>query len=358
MPVQTKHPAIPITEDDLKKIIYFILIKFRGDSLHMQGTSAKRDLVGGYIERWFNKIAESVIFDELLKNKSYKVVPDYFVYSNDSEKNAPDIIGLDTSEGETIPFVKYKNGTWVNVPKMPRVEVKVVRQDQVLLGVREPQMIDDYYVFIESDLEPDYLTAIFEDSVFDDKYFKELEMSRDFIESDDDNQIIPHLKMEPSNSIGTMRLVGIYTKDELRKNTAMCKRGVSPYYFSEAVNIERVIGAKNGEPIKVGKDGKVHYAGIDKSIYLPFSIDGAEGKELKVLKRNKGSVYIEAENDLFIDGNKVSSGLVKISFKRFERSSSWDENIASKVMLEKYGEDATEELVGIFDKIVGTVVKS
>ena len=108
-------------------------MKFRGDPLHMQGTSAKRDLIGGYIERWFNKIAETVIFDDLLKGKNYQVVSDYYLYGNDSDKNAPDILGLKTSSGKNIPFSRYNNGTWTPVEGMPKVEVKVVRQDQALL---------------------------------------------------------------------------------------------------------------------------------------------------------------------------------------------------------------------------------
>jgi hypothetical protein len=56
-----KYNEIEITPDDLKKIINFILMKFRGDPLHMQGTSSNRDLSGGYIERWFNKSRDSYI---------------------------------------------------------------------------------------------------------------------------------------------------------------------------------------------------------------------------------------------------------------------------------------------------------
>ena len=90
----TFYSELPITKDELKEIVYFILMKFRSDSLHLQGTSSKRDLVGGYIERWFNKLAEMKVFDHLLKDKSYDVVCDYFIYANDSDKNAPDILGL------------------------------------------------------------------------------------------------------------------------------------------------------------------------------------------------------------------------------------------------------------------------
>jgi hypothetical protein len=184
--------------------------------------------------------AETVIFDDLLKNKKYQVVVDYFVYGNDSDKNAPDILGLKTDRGLNIPFAKYNNGTWYSVKNMPKIEVKVVRQDQSLLGVREQQMNDDFYVFIESKLEGDYLTAIFEDDVFSGNYFEEIEMSEDFILSDNDSQIIPHKKMTKATKIGTMRLIGIYSKEEVRKNTTLCSKDVSPFYLSEVANVDKI----------------------------------------------------------------------------------------------------------------------
>ncbi len=329
-------------------------MKFRSDPLHLQGTSSKRDLIGGYIERWFNKVAETLVFNDLLKDKGYDVVSDYFLYGNDSEKNAPDILGIKTNTDKNIPFVQYDNGRWVVVNNMPRIEVKAIRMDQWLLGVREPQMIDDYYIFIETNLEGDYLTAIFEEEVFDEKYFQELEMSGDFIHSDTDSQIVPHSTMAKAEIIGTLRLMGTYTKDEIRKNTVLCGRNVSPFYFSDAENVERVIKPTNtGELLNVDSSGRVKYEGSgDGEIYLPFSIiSNRQGTQIKIVKKNKGSLYIESSEPLVIDGKNVTAGIVKISFKKFERSSSWDENVCSKFMLEKYGKDSTQDLLSLFDEI-------
>ena len=102
----SKYTKVEITKDDLRKIVYFILMKFRGDPVHLQGTSAKRDLIGGYIERWFNKVAETIIFDKLLEKKNYDVVSDYFIYANDSEKNAPDILGLRSNRDPALPNLR------------------------------------------------------------------------------------------------------------------------------------------------------------------------------------------------------------------------------------------------------------
>lgn len=346
-----KYPDINITKDDLCKIIYFILMKFNGDALHMQGTSSKRDLIGGYIERWFNKIAETVIFDSLLSKKNYRVVSDYFIYGNDSDKNAPDIIGLEKKDGTTIPFVKYNSGTWETVVGMPRIEVKVIRKDQALIGVREPQMIDDFYVFIESDLEPDYLTAVFEEELFSEKYYKKLETNNIFIEGDANKQIIPHSKMKKAERIGSMRLIGIYTKEELRNNTVLCGQGVKPYYFSNAQNVNGRLNFPLGESIHVNAGGMLQYI-LEGGIYLPIFTEGLVDKTLAIIKKNKGSVYLNLPSPAIINGVSLSAGPAKIEFKKFDRSSSWDENIGLQFTLENHAKDSTKYLLDLLDKHV------
>ena len=350
-----KYTKVNITKDDLRKIIYFILMKFRSDPLHHQGTSVKRDLIGGYIERWFNKIAETVIFDNLLKNKKYSVVSDYFLYGNDSEKNAPDIIGIKTNKNKNIPFIQYNNGRWESVEKMPKIEVKVIRKDQWLLGVREPQMVDDYYVFIESDLKGDYLTAIFEEDVFNSKYFKELIINSDYVANDENNLLIKQVPMKKTEQIGTMRLIGTYSKNELRKNTTLCKKKISPYYFSNVENVKRITQpSSDNKLLNIDTNGVASYNGPNKKdVYLPFSIFAKNNTTPKLIikKMNKGSVYLKSETQLSINGETINSGLIKINFKKFERSSSWNENIASKYMLEHYGNDSTRKLVSEFDII-------
>lgn len=347
-----KYPEIEITKEDLRKIMYFILMKFKGDPLHRQGTSAKRDLIGGYIERWFNKIAETVIFDELLKDRQYGALSDYFIYANDSTKNAPDILGLNTTE-KVIPFVKYNNGSWKTVPEMPRIEVKVVRKDQAMVGVREQQMIDDYYAFIESDLEGDYLTAIFEDAVFDDKYFDELKMSDDFIQSDAENQIISHSKMTATQRIGTMRLIGIYTQKELRDNSVLCGSGVSPYYFGGASNKRLSSKTRLNEPLLLDEKGRFTYKYDNAYVCLPVAIDIPEGGNVTVIKKNKGSIYLYSATNITIGGISLTPGDIYVEFKKFDRSSGWDENILLKQTLERYGVDSTQELLTRFDAIAG-----
>ncbi len=344
-----KYNKIELSKEDLRKIIYFILMKFRSDALHVQGTSSKRDFLGGYIERWFNKIAETVIFNELLKNKDYEIVSDYFLYANDSDKNAPDILGLKKSNKQIIPFVQYNEGTWTRCEDLPRIEIKAIRKDQALLGIREPQMIDDYYMFIESDLEEDYLNTIFEKEIFNKKYLKELEIQKEFIKSDSKNQLIPHSEMKQTEKIGSMRLIGIYTLEEIKNKFTLCTKGVKPYYFS-SITQEFKIKIKDmleKERILLN-NGMCNYK-YENEIYLPFNIQG--DNNLSVIKKNKGSFYINSDKPLNIEGIKTNPGITKIEFKKFDRSSNWDENIALKSFIEAMGNDSTDELINLFDTI-------
>ncbi len=344
------YPEIEITKDDLKKIIYFILMKFKGDQLHRQGTSAKRDLIGGYIERWFNKIAETVIFDNLLNKKDYEAVSDYFIYSDD-KKNVPDILGLKKLK-KILPFVKYNNGTWDTISGMPRIEVKVFRKDQALVSIREPQMIDDYYVIIDSDLNGDYLTAIFRDEVFEDKFFNSLIVDDVFIESDIDNNMIEHMKVMPAKKIGTMRLIGIYTKKEFKDNSILCRKGVSPYYFGWASNKILASKLRLNEKLNLDKMGRFVYKYNSSYVCLPVAIDSPKNNKITVLKRNKGSVYINSLENISIGGIKLKAGDICVEFKKFDRSSKWDENVLLKQTLEKYGKDSTKDLIDLFDELV------
>ncbi|MBU0459814.1 MAG: hypothetical protein KJ771_03325 [Nanoarchaeota archaeon] len=350
----SKYPQIEITKDDLRQIVYFIIMLFRSENIHLQGQSAKRDYIGGYIERWANKLPETLIFNELFKAKGYKVMPDYFLYPDAKDKNAPDILGIKKENGTIIPFTKYKNGTWVTVDNMPRIEAKAIRKDQYLLTVREPQMIDDYYVFVETDMELDYLTTLFEEEVFADKYINELEVNDIFIDEDIKGEIMPHNKIKKAEKIGTMRLIGIYTKEEFKSKTIYCEKGLRPYYFLSAENSEAKSTWSVIEELKV--NNKIADCKFGKGIatYIPFSIEGAEDCKIQIIKKYKSTLYIKSPKPLNIGGVEVEKGVVKIIFREFERGTKWDENIAQKYVAENYWTDSTDQLIELFDRIAST----
>lgn len=341
-----KYPEIEITKEELIRTVYFILMKYGSDSLHMQGTSSKRDLVGGFIERWLNKLAETAVFDNLLEGKPYNAVPDYFLYNNESKKNAPDIIGI-KNENETIPFVQYIDGQWETVAKRPRIEVKVLRKDQYLMSVRQPQMIDDFYVFVESNLSPDYLTIIFEEEVFDRKNLDLLKGDSVFIESDVNSNIIAPSEPKKADKVGTFRLMGTYTKEQLLQNTLSCKPKVSPGYVKSVSTISRVTRASEGEKINVNNK-RFDYS-FNDLVYLPISIEG-DTSNVTIIKKNKGSFYLRSPSPISINGEVPISGMIKVELSEFQRSSGWDENIAIKNSFEIFAKDSTQQMIDAFDK--------
>ena len=78
----TDYPNIEVGIQDLKMITYFIFMKYKYDTSHRQGTSSKSDLIGGFMDRWVNRISEFVIFNNFLKGKGYRIASDYFLYDN------------------------------------------------------------------------------------------------------------------------------------------------------------------------------------------------------------------------------------------------------------------------------------
>ena len=70
-----------LTQEFLRKAIYWIVCKYMMDDFKREQSSSKRALLGGFIDRWMNKAPEFLIFDELLKNKDYSIVTDTFFYN-------------------------------------------------------------------------------------------------------------------------------------------------------------------------------------------------------------------------------------------------------------------------------------
>lgn len=72
------NKSIQVSKSYILPLMYFIISKFQDENVHMQGISSKSDLIGGYIDRWINKLPENLIFNKfLLKDKSYSVINDY-----------------------------------------------------------------------------------------------------------------------------------------------------------------------------------------------------------------------------------------------------------------------------------------
>jgi hypothetical protein len=347
--------------NDLKKIIYWTICKFNTDKFHYQGTSEKSDLIGGFFDRWVNRASEFIIFKNLLRDKPYEAVIDWFFYGPDTEKNAPDILGLQDKKGKVIAkFVEYQDGDWKYISG-PWVEVKTNRKAQSLVAVRQSQMNDDhYYVIVESDIRDDYLVAILEDSVFIDKMEKEFAMSKDFIKSDVNKSLIFPPKLAKVSDLGHFKLIGIFKGDELKKHCILCKGKTkktvaeSPSYI---IGIKRIkpVESLSGEKLKEGLTGiSIRYKSKKESkeaFTVPIAIKYlTKDTEIKILKTLKSYIIIFVKGKVQIDDQIIETGFYEIDFKSFTRNSSANEYVCSKTALETHAKDYSEELISKMDK--------
>lgn len=333
---------------DLKLITYFAINKFLIDPLHHQGTSSKRDFIGGFLDRWINRAAEYLFLNYILeeKNREYNVASDFYLYSSDTEKNAPDVLGL-VPKGSIDPRIRfslYQNGTWITREDVPFVEVKTIRPDQNLLAIRDTQMQDDhYYVFIEVDIPNHYLLSIFCDDLFDnEEYLNRITMSEEFIESDKNNQIIqPKLIKNDFKSgiIGKLKLIGIFLGSEFKKFGGYYQEKESFQYIFNIRPHEKKKGST--EVFKFEGNIKIfHYYYKDQKgnipKYLPIFVAGK--CEIQLNLKYKTTAYFTLKTfgkDVWINQFKLSGGWYKIEFKKMERSSNWREYFISKHFFQK-----------------------
>lgn len=338
---------VDIKKEDMMPLIYFIVSMFQQENTHRQGTSAKNDLIGGYLDRWINKIPENIFFNKLLfRDKAYEVVNDYYIYGPQTEKNAPDILGIkkDTS---IINFAEFEDKKWNLLKNMPHVEVKTFRKNQKLVSVRDGQLCDDnYYVFIESNFKPDYLIQLFDKSVFDECNKEKIMMDDTFVKSDCEKLLQqPKYIMNNDDSIGSIKLISIIKGSDYKENSLCCVEKEHVYYVKDISKVERIRGANSNCTLKEYlKDGE--HKGLK---LIPIISDNLN--KIIVKKINKKSIYIQPEEDSLIYEYKVEKDKIyKIDIEEFERNSKWTEFVALKNQFINK-EDRTNELVDLFDKI-------
>jgi hypothetical protein len=317
----------------------------------------KGDYIGGFCDRWVNKAEEFIVFRELLKNKEYEATIDYFLYGDDKEKNAPDVLGLEDTDGNPIViFAVYGDGNWVLQPDMPGIEVKNVKRDQFMIAIKESQMHDDYYyVLVESNYREDYLTYIFDNSIFDNKYLQEFVMDNKFIASDSNNSITLPSAIDAGTSLEAFRLMGIFTGNEVKRFCKLCDgktrevKALCPRYIAECQNVLQVDSNCN-EALTEGLydyelDGDNRYI----PIYVKFLSDGATAT---IIRKLKTYFCVNVTGRVEINGYECRDGDYKLIFRVFERGTSANEYVGGKVLFDKYAEDVTDSLLETFDTLV------
>lgn len=348
---------INITRDDILPLIYFIISMFQEENNHRQGTSSKSDLLGGFIDRWVNKIPEELIFSKhLLKNKNYKVINDYFIYGAGSDKNAPDILGLKEND-DVIPFAVYKDTKWEQINGMPHIEIKTFRKNQKLVSVRDTQLDDDtYYIFVESDLKQDYMLKLFDIKYFTEEIRKKLIMDDVFISSNSKGIIksVNNIIGKDSDSIGTIEILRVLKGCEYRKRATLCDEKKNVYYLKGIEFVKDIRGKNLNTPFneffEYEQEINCYSSNWGNLKLIPMYVNNVD--KIIIRKVNKKNFYVETLDDAQIYNFKLkSNSIYRVDLEQFERNSSWREYVALKNQFTE-DVDATEELLKHFDEIV------
>ena len=352
---------IEINKSDIRKMLYFIIAKFQHENVHLQGTSSKSDLIGGFIDRWINRLPEDLIFNKLLlKDKKYSVINDYFIY-NDVKQNAPDVLGLIEYQTKRIEkFAVLKEKEWKHIEGTPHIEIKTFRKNQKMVGVREPQLEDEnYYMFIEADLKEDYLIYLFDKDYLEEDLCKQIQMDKGFVqnsENDEMNIYQPQkVIVDENETLGRLKLLNTIKGSDLKKYARKFEVGETVLYSPDIEKKDKVVRQLEKSILfddffDYETKCKMYCGDLDGGKIIYFEASGTEN--IEIVKKNKTSLYIRTKGPCTFDGQKMESeSLYRINYKVFERKSKWVEYIAVKDSFPKHL-DKTEELIECFDKIM------
>jgi hypothetical protein len=363
----------PVTKEMITKGAYWILMKFNADKFHRGLDSAKRDKFGGYLERWLAKIFEKPFFDTLLKKyeKKYSIIYDDLIYKDNALKTAPDVLGLKI-DNKLIQFGKYTN-TWEHYNGMPKIEIKSFRKDQYVATTNANQTAD-YYVFLEADLDDDYLKTIFSDNFYDEKNYDEIIKNWKILESlfEDSSSIFkeinkPEKKLEKYN----VELLSIMTQEDwinlstiakgaVKTSNKITKQPEKPHYFKTIEkNISKTHWAKKN-PLG-NKDLKNLILDNEERKYLMPIFqneevqDGSNGLIADITGSSNSTIYFTIGKAFRLNGKKYNEGDYKMSFVLLDRTSGLNEHCALKDSVRFF--DQREKLLEDFDSIVNKSIK-
>lgn len=317
---------VKLERDFLLKNLYWTVNKFIKDPDHKQQNSSREDLIGGFFDRWINRIPEYLIFNELLPEGYFPVV-DNFIYTDKISKNAPDIIGIKSKHEKYFPFAKFNNNRWELLPDAPFIEMKVFRENQNLITIPSSQFdLEKYYAIVESYVPEDYLISIFCDEFFDDQNLNFLynsDIKQNFVNGDIGlNE--PKLLRKPKD-LGGFRLLGIYKGQELYK-FGKCtnienndesydadKNVISPIYLKESPS--RLV-YEDSDKLNVGSFYEYYYT--TKSI--PIIIEIHNDSEVAIINSSELCISISVNGCVSINGENLDSGEHNLIFKLIFRN--------------------------------------
>jgi hypothetical protein len=347
--------TIPVTKRDIIPLVYFIVSMFQQENGHRQGTSSKSDYLGGYIDRWINKIPENLLFNNLLLDgKGFEVVNDYFIYGPQSDKNAPDILGI-KANGNILKFAEFNENTWIPIEGMPYIEVKTFKHNQKLVSVRETQLKDDsYYVFVESDFRPDYLISLFEEPFFNNSIADEIRMDESFIRVNEGGVITQAQPVQTIDNslIGNIGLITVIKGSDFRNGTTRCIAGENIYYIKSVVQRQRITGSN----MDVLFSEMFHYNPTTDAFekdwngkrLIPITCNNPQN--IRIVKQNAKSLIISTTGHCSIYDNELEpNGIYCIELAEFERSSGWTEFVGLKNQYSNVLNRTDELVAGLVD---------
>lgn len=346
--------TIELKKEDFLPYLKWCFVKFQIDpSSRISG--AKTDKIGGFIDRFSNQCVNWIIFNHLLRNENFKVDPDYFFYKEKSAKKCADIIGLKGDDGKIVPFTFFEKDKWEHIDDAPFVEVKTLRKEQYCAGLGMTQFdANHYYVYVESDFEDLYLVSLFDSFLKNDF---EIKMSQIYIKDNSNNTII---SQEPSFSerIATLRLMGIYRGNELKKHNLEFpgERNLRYIKIIERVNKDQVLAKiplNKKLETQITSDKFLYNPDNEKLLeYLPIYTQARSIQIIHKEKKTKGYLYIKVNESCFFNEHKLERGYYKITFNIFERKSKETEIFNHKSAYDSrnheypiYPTDCTNELI-------------
>jgi hypothetical protein len=361
----------PVTKEMIAKGAYWILMKFNADKFHRSLDSAKRDKFGGYLERWMNKIFEKPFFDTFLKNKKYSIIYDDLIYKDLQLKTAPDVLGLKIGE-KLIQFGKYKD-QWEHFDGMPKIEIKTYRKDHNVATTNASQTAD-YYIFLQADLDTDYLKTIFSDNFYDEANYQEITKNWKSLESlfENNSNVLTEIE-KPNNKLEkfNVELLSVMSHEKWIQLSKIAKGAVKvsgeiikppekPYYFK---NIEenismhwrtnkKPLGKRNLNDLILDDDKKKYLMPVFEN---EEKLDRSNGLIADITGSSNTTIYFSIDNSFKLNGKKYKKGNYKIYFVLLDRTAGIDEHCALKDSVVLF--DEREKLLEDFDSIFKKDIK-
>lgn len=250
---------ITIDKDQIKQYIYFICSIAQNSKTGMHGSlSSKKDHIGGIFDRWINILPENIIFNKhfikkakIIANseKNVSVISDFYIYSPKTVGIAPDVLGIKINN-TIIPFVKYddtqKSSYWVPEQNCPQIEIKSFFGEKYMVSLRDHNYLDKYLVFVNANINTNYLLPFINKDIFEASTLSSLEMPDDFIISNEQNLLHPVTSVSyTDDDLGYISLITTTTANDFIQFALKLSKGDIPRFFIGIEERKKAMPQKN-----------------------------------------------------------------------------------------------------------------